>query len=144
MASLAELCWHVGDALPADVAAAVDGGLGNYNDSRAPLGEVVPLAVAARRADGAVIGGAIGRTWGACCELQQLWVDDGWRGRGAGSGLMRRFEAHAARRGCRIVYLETFSFQAPPFYAALGYRELARIDGFPDGIAKFLMQKALS
>jgi GNAT superfamily N-acetyltransferase len=133
--------WHCGDAVPADLAAAVDGGLGDYNAGRAPLGEVRSLAVAARLDDGRVVGGAIGRTWGACCELQQLWVDPAQRGRGIGSGLMQRFERQARERGCSVFYLETFSFQAEPFYAALGYRAIARIDGFPDGIAKFLMQK---
>lgn len=137
------LHWQSADTVPPDVAAAVDGGLGDYNDSRAPLGNVMPLAVAARVENGRVIGGAIGRTWGACCELQQLWVAGVYRGQHIGSGLMQRFEAHAQERGCRIFYLETFSFQAQPFYAALGYRTIARIDGFPDAIAKFLMQKTL-
>jgi hypothetical protein len=30
--------------------------------------------VIAQNPDGTVVGGAIGRTWGECCELQQLWV----------------------------------------------------------------------
>ncbi len=40
---------------------------------------------------------------------------------------------------CRTYYLETFSFQAPAFYAALDYQPAATIRGFPAGIVKYLM-----
>ena len=52
----------------------VDQGLDDHNNASAPLHEVRPLACFVRDAAGAVIGGAVGRTWGACAELQQLWV----------------------------------------------------------------------
>ena len=42
-----------------------------------------------------------------------------------------------------VIYLDTFSFQAPEFYRCCGYRAAARIDGFPDAIGKFLMVKRL-
>ena len=50
--------------------------------------------------------------------------------------------SHARTRGCGIFYLTTLSYQAPDFYRHHGYEVLARIDGYPDGIAKFLMHKA--
>jgi ribosomal protein S18 acetylase RimI-like enzyme len=40
-----------------------------------------------------------------------------------------------------VFYLTTLSFQAPGFYRKHGYGVLARIDGYPDGIIKFLMHK---
>jgi len=67
-------------------------------------------------------------------------------------------ERHVARRGRppdgdaragggrarrTVVYLDTFSFQAPEFYRRCGYAVALRIDGFPDGIAKHLMVKHL-
>ena len=47
----------------------------------------------------------------------------------------------AAERGATVIYLDTFSFQAPAFYRRCGYESALRIDGFPDGIAKHLMTK---
>ena len=92
---------------------------------------------------GTVVGGAVGRTWGACCELRQLWVAPGYRGQGVGSRMVRMFERRAGERGCRLAYLDTFSFQARPFYEALGYEVVLEIEGFSDGISKYTMTHSL-
>lgn len=130
-----------GDA--ADLAT-VDAGLGTHNDAEPELQQVQPLHVLARNAAGAVLGGAVGRTWGGCCELQQLWVQPDQRGQGLATQLMQRFEQRAAARGCRLVYLDTFSFQAPAFYARRGYQVVLQTAGYTGGIVKFTMHKALA
>lgn len=127
--------------MPDDAARVVDEGLGAANLAAAPLHEVQALASLAHDAAGRVLGGAIGRTWGQCCELQQLWVDPAHRGQGLGAALVWAFEARAAERGCRVFYLETFSFQAPRLYAALGYEVRSAIEGFGPGLVKYLMVK---
>ena len=99
------------------------------------------LAAFATDADRRVVGGAVGRTWGLCCELLELWVEERYRKVGVGSRLLRDFEAGARARGCSIFYLTTLSFQAPGFYRRHGYDVLARIEGYPDGIVKYLMHK---
>lgn len=133
------ISWEVHDDAPELEAGIVDHGLGEANDAAAPLHEVRRLSCFARLPSGAVVGGAVGRTWGECCELQQLWVDPAHRKRGIGARLVRLFEARAAARGCRTFYLETFSFQAPAFYESLGYRVATEFRGFPHGIAKYVM-----
>jgi ribosomal protein S18 acetylase RimI-like enzyme len=138
----AAITVHDGD-IPADDAAIVDAGIGRYNDDHAPLHEVRPLGCMARIA-GRVVGGAVGRTWGRLAELQQIWVDDSCRGAGVGRQLLEAFEAAAAARGAREVYLDTFTFQAPGFYEALGYRCALRLDGFAPGISKLTMVKGLA
>jgi catechol 2,3-dioxygenase-like lactoylglutathione lyase family enzyme/GNAT superfamily N-acetyltransferase len=142
-ASATDLRITTHDVLPADAAALVDAGLDIANAAAAPLGLVVPLACIAHAADGSVAGGAIGRSWGRCAELQQLWVDPAQRRRGIGAALVAAFERRASARGCRSVYLYTFSFQAPSFYRALGYVARLELRGFPDGIAKLTMVREL-
>jgi GNAT superfamily N-acetyltransferase len=137
----ADLSFDLHDAVPSDAGDIVDTGLGHANNAAAPLHEVQALSCFVRDVGGTVIGGAIGRTWGACCELQQLWVHDAWRRQGIGAQLVRRFEQRAAQRGCQTFYLETFSFQAPSLYRALGYRVVHENRGFPHGIVKFVMQR---
>ena len=131
------------DELPPADAAIVDAGLGGFNDAAAPLHEVRPMACFARTPDGVVIGGAVGRTWGPAAEIQQLWVGDAHRHRGVGTALVRAFEARAAERGCRSCYLETLSFQAPRFYAALGYRVVFELRELPYGIVRFTMLREI-
>lgn len=135
--------WQLSEheAWPPD-AGVVDDGLDAHN--AASVIGVLPLACMAHGAQGQVLGGALGRTWGECAELQQLWVQPELRGQGLGRALMQRFEAAAARRGVRRVYLTTFSFQAPSFYAALGYVEQACIKGFGGGHVKYLFLRELS
>ena len=80
-----------------------------------------------------LLGGALARWWGTACELQQIWVDEALRRRGIGASLMQQVEATAIEHGCHLIYLDTFSFQAPEFYYRLGYQTACRFDGFPDG-----------
>lgn len=131
------------DGRDREAAGRVDQGLGDFNESAAPLHQVRPLACYARDAQGTVIGGAVGRTWGDCVELQQLWVDAARRRQGLGAQLVLRFEALAVQRGCRLAYLDTFSFQAPSLYARLGYAKVSTIAGFAPGVEKYGMQKVL-
>jgi GNAT superfamily N-acetyltransferase len=128
---------------PPGAIATVDAGLDEYNVAGAPITDVRSLHVIAEDKDGIVVGGAIGRTWGQCCELQQLWVCAELRSNGIGSHLMDAFEQEAENRGCALVYLDTFSFQAPVFYQARGYREVLRTVGFTGGVAKITMHKSI-
>jgi len=115
----------------------VDGGLGASNG--AAFDDVRPLACFLRDAEGGVLGGVVGRRWGECAELQQLWVQPELRRQGLGARLVQAFERQAATHGCMRVYLETFSFQAPRLYRALGYEVRHTIAGYAAGIQKHLM-----
>jgi GNAT superfamily N-acetyltransferase len=90
-----------------------------------------------------VVGGALARWWGECCELQQIWVDEHHRTGGIGRRLVRMVEDEARTRGCSLVYLDTFTFQAPAFYLKLGYEVACELKGFPNNVSKFIMRKGL-
>lgn len=135
------LTFTVHDDIPHEAGRLVDSGLGAANDEAAPLLEVERLSCFARLPTGEVVGGAVGRTWGECCELQQLWVDRAHRRQGIGRRLIQQFEDGALERGCTTFYLETFSFQAPALYLGLGYEVRFELRGFPDDIVKYLMVK---
>ncbi len=137
----------VHDDIPGDAGGLIDAGLGASNRAAAPLHEVRSLSCFSRIGEGdasVVIGGAVGRTWGVCCELQQLWVAPAHRRQGIGADLVRAFEQRAARRGCDTFYLETFSFQAPSLYRALGYVVQHELHGFAPGVVKYLMVREVA
>jgi ribosomal protein S18 acetylase RimI-like enzyme len=74
-----------------------------------------------------------------------LWVDEKARGRDHGTRLMREAERVARERGAALVYLNTFTFQAPKFYEKLGYRRFAALKGTPaKGTTRFFYVKRLS
>ena len=91
---------------------------------------------------GKVIAGFHGHTWGGCCELSHIWVDERYRGQGLGAALLRTAEAEAAARGCAQVVLATHSFQAPGFYERMGYERKYTIQGRPKGYTDIIYAKA--
>ena len=132
------------DGRPTQEAGTVDAGLDAFNHDNAPLDGVVYATCVARDDAGEVIGGAVGRTWGACAELLQLWVAPAYRRQGIGTRLVRMFEARVSAQGCTTCYLTTFSFQAPRLYRALGYEVASEIRGFPQGIVKYEMTRRIA
>lgn len=138
------LAFETFDARLVAESAIIDRGLEESNMAAAPLNDVRPVTCIARAPSGSVVGGAVGRTWGECAELQQLWVAPEHRRKGIGSHLIALFESTAKSRGCRTLYLETFSFQAKSLYQSLGYRAVVELRGFPMGIVKSVMVRTFS
>lgn len=82
-----------------------------------------PLHVYALDLAGTLVGGVVGRThtlrsW---FELRLVWVDEPYRRHGIGRQLMTRAEQEARQRGCQYARVATSQYQAPGFYAKLGY-----------------------
>ena len=122
----------------------VDTALDEFNLAHGAMRDVQRLCVIAKDEDGQVLGGAIGRSWGACCELQQLALSSEHRAQGIGRALLQQFENEARTRGCKLAYLDTFSFQAPLFYQACGYHVVLETTGFTKGVIKYTLQKSLA
>lgn len=72
-----------------------------------------------------------------------LAVAEDARGRGIGGALMARAEEEARARGLVGLWLDTYTFQAPAFYAGLGFEEVGRIPDYPPGHARVFLAKRL-
>jgi GNAT superfamily N-acetyltransferase len=94
--------------------------------------------------EGQVIAGVSGHSWGGCCTIMLLWVDESVRGSGVGRALMHAAEEEAVRRGCHQIVVTTHSFQAPRFYERLGFRPLAVIPNNPAGYEDIIYIKELA
>jgi GNAT superfamily N-acetyltransferase len=101
------------------------------------------LAIFVRDPDGLIVAGVSGGTWGGCCELSHLWVDEALRGNGLGGALIGAAEDEARRRGCADVVLLTHDVQAPGFYERLGYETVGVVEGYPRGSAARWFRKRL-
>jgi GNAT superfamily N-acetyltransferase len=122
----------VGDVDP-DLAERLDQEISAFNAAASGHHDARMLSVAVRGDDGDLRGGLYGWTWGGCGYVDLLWVRDDQRGLGLGADLLAAAEAEIRRRGCDRVALSTHSFQAPGFYARLGYTECGRTPGYPRG-----------
>jgi len=103
-----------------ETAAAIKAGLIGFN--RAAVGRPDPQDFSLAVRDGETIVGGINATvqWDVVF-IEHVWVSEALRGRGLGRDLMARVEAEGARLGAIKAILDTNDWQAPGFYAKLGY-----------------------
>ena len=76
----------------------------------------VELTVRHDDADG-LVAGVSGWTWAQAAGVSMTWVRADQRGAGVGGACLQAFEDEARRRGCTHVFVTSFTFQAPEFYA---------------------------
>ena len=125
------------------VAKRVRRGLIAYNTQKAGKPDYRALVLSARDAKGRLIGGLAGQLYWNALYIELLWVEDGARRGGAGRRLMQAAERQARRAGKDLIYLNTYSFQAPGFYRRLGFRSFGRIRGYPRGENRIFFVKTL-
>ena len=109
----------------------------------AGVGAEREFGIFVRDDSGQVVAGASGSTWGGCCQVHAVWVDDPLRGRGLARALMAATEAEARRRGCRLVMGLTYEVLTADFYDRLGYRIIGVIDDCPAGTSTRWYRKDL-
>jgi len=105
------------------------------------LGRVVRAFLLDAR--GTVVGGVDGLVFGGWLYVKLLWVASALRSRGHGGRLLDRLEQEAVRLGCTHAHLDTYSFEARPFYEKHGYEVFATLDDFPPGHRKHFLHKRL-
>lgn len=121
----------------------VNDGVDLHNIAATGLAEWCPANFFLRGARGDCLGGLTGNIWGGWLHVRFLWVTESARGAGQGRRLLQAAEAYAQERGCAAATLETFSFQARPFYERQGYRVVGQLDDYPPGHTKFFLRKDL-
>lgn len=77
--------------------------------------------------DDVFLGGLTAKASKDMVFVQFLAVDVAAQGRGIGQQLLRAVEERASKAGKHGIWLDTFAFQAPEFYKALGYTEFGRL-----------------
>ena len=130
------------DPTPAEIGFLEDK-LYEFNAEATGIVDALSLAIFGRDEHGEVVAGLCGHTWGGCCEIRQVWVDENFRGRGIGRRLMEVAETEAQRRSCFQIILATHSFQAPGFYHKLGFEIVDSLSDYPRGHQHLRLRKLL-
>jgi GNAT superfamily N-acetyltransferase len=128
---------------PEDFRVVLDG-VRSFNRAQTGNDRPRPVACYLRDDAGQIVGGVQGNLWGRSTHIDALWVDDHCRGRGYGARLMKAIEDYAAADGHPLIYLETASFQALPFYQSLGYLVFGELEEISEGHTLFFLKKELS
>jgi ribosomal protein S18 acetylase RimI-like enzyme len=101
-----------------------------------------PLNLVLREQD-QIIGGLIGKIVQEWAYIGTLSVAPDQHGRGFGRKLMLEAERIAIERGCRGIWLNTFSYQAPGFYKKLGYEVFGALENYPGRETRYFLMKRL-
>ena len=142
MAAAAEILLAEGED-PAAVRAVLDG-LNAHNEAAAGPHGYRTLTLSVRRpGEDRPAGGLVGQVFYGWLYVRLLYLPEDLRGRGLGAALLRRAEAEARARGCVGVHLDTFSFQARPFYERQGYTVFGTIEDHPPGHRRHFLMKRL-
>jgi len=105
------------------------------------LGRTVQIFM--RDRENRVVGGVVGYVFGGWLYVSLLWVEESLRNRGNGTKLLRMIENEAMKLECKYAHLDTYSFEARPFYEKHGYTLFATLDNYPEGHSKHFLKKKL-
>ena len=94
--------------------------------------------------EGCFLGGCILVTeeWKTAI-IVDLWVEEAYRHQGIASALIRESERKARERGCYLMLIGTFDFQAKPLYDKHGYALIETMTDYPKGHEHYFLQKRL-
>jgi len=118
-------------------------GLLEYNLARIENKDLKDLGIYFQDETGAKLAGLIGDTHGNWLTVKYLWVSEELRGKSIGSQILKQAEDTAKERGCKYVFLDTFSFQAPLFYKKYGYKEVFALEEYPVTGKRYYFTKTL-
>ena len=125
------------------VARRIRKGLIAYNTTWAGKPKYTRLVLSARDAKGRIVGGLTGDLYWNALYIELLWLEEGARKGGLGRKLMQEAEKRARRAGKDLIFLNTYTFQAPGFYRKLGFRSFGRIPNYPRGGSRIFFVKVL-
>jgi GNAT superfamily N-acetyltransferase len=105
------------------------------------LGRAVQVFI--RDREDRVVSGVIGHVFVGWLYVSLLWVEESLRNKGNGARLLKMIESEAVKLGCKYAHLDTYSFEARPFYEKHGYTLFATLDNYPEGHRKHFLKKTL-
>src|SRR4030095_12084158 len=119
---------------------AVLGGLVGYNTEKMGKQKYKRFAVSLKER-GKVVGGIVGEVWTTVLFIQLFLMNQKYRGKDFGT--KKAIEDEARKFGATRSYVDTMSFQAPGFYRNCGYEEFGFFEGYPKGVTRHWLTKAL-
>lgn len=123
----------------------VDDGIVEYNKTQVPYTQeptFIPINKVIKAPNGDIMAGinTILYCWN-CLYIDVLWVKHEYRKDGLGTALLNEVEAIAKEKGCKLIHLDTFDFQAKDFYEKHGFEIFGVLDDCPIEHKRYYMKK---
>lgn len=124
---------------------AVRGGLVAYNRRFIPeqLMHSQEISFFVKNEDGEVLGGIYGAHKFDYMDVSIFWLDESLRNQRIGSALIGKIEEKARELRCKLIKLDTFSFQARGFYEKSGFTLYGQVDDIAGGHSLYYLLKRL-
>jgi GNAT superfamily N-acetyltransferase/catechol 2,3-dioxygenase-like lactoylglutathione lyase family enzyme len=133
---------YLADPTPAECQSII-APLNEHARARGHIWQPSEFALALRDDAGEIRGGVIGEVHWGWLRVKILAVEEAFRGQGWGSQLLGDAEQIGTNAGCRYAWVDTYSFQARPFYEKRGYRVFGELPDFPAGQTRYFLSKVL-
>ncbi|WP_235973638.1 GNAT family N-acetyltransferase [Peribacillus faecalis] len=112
-----------------------------FNTNFIPKDDYERITITLKDEQGHIVGGLLAVIEWQSLHIDVLWVDNSLRGEGQGKKLVSIAEKIASEKGCTLIKLDTFSFQALEFYQKLGYEVFGELKDFPAGHTQYYLYK---
>ena len=119
---------------------ALEDGLYDHNRRAVGRSDGRGLGFLAQDEHGARLGVIAGYTWAGMAEIKQLLVEESHRGQGLGRALLEAAIAEAKARGCQVIWVTTYDFQAPALYEKCGFTRAAVLTDWPPGHSHIILR----
>ena len=117
--------------------------LAKFVIEKAGKSDFIPLNVFLRDPTGGIHGGLLGWTVWSWLHIDTLWVSEEFRLLGYGRRILKAAERAARLRGCKLVDVDTFDFQARGFYEKAGYEVFGKLENINGAFTRFYMSKKI-
>ena len=125
----------------------VDDGLVEYNFAMVPFDKnkaFISINRVIKDEAGQILAGITSMLYcWDCLYIDILWVKEGYRDLGYGSILLKEVERIAKEKGCKLIHLDTFDFQAKDFYIKQGYDVFGILEDCPIEHKRYYLKKKL-
>lgn len=115
--------------------------LGEYNIAITGHSDYEPAYFILRDSESTIRGALLAYVWGGWLHVDVFWIEESLRGQGWGTKMLEAAHKIGQEKGAVAAWLDTFSWQARPFYERFGYETVFTVGDNPVGFARHYMQK---
>jgi ribosomal protein S18 acetylase RimI-like enzyme len=115
--------------------------LGLWNVRVTGFKDYAPAYFFLRDGQNKVHGGLLSYVWGKWLHVDVFWLEEDARRQGWGTKMLEAAHAIGREKGAEAAWLDTFDWQARPFYERLGYEVVFEQQDIPAGHTRYYMCK---